>query len=267
MSYSAARHVIKLSWFVIQDWHPFRQGSGKACVQCASSPASPPYEYEPTNFTSCANLQSRQLDARRFAQHLTAALGHSVISLFQENSAKLHLALLTPNAESSLIRGQQCWSPTAKVYKLQTLYIRAQFHDDVGRGMVVPPSGTDKRCEPLPPGLLHHYVQRFGMVCEVPHIRHGGACERGSGGLGEEAMSLHWNAICAALYGPKYVKLANKFWLHSDYINPIDLCNRLNTYIVPEAAVHGFLTSLFLINGYWIALVLNLPLLAFNAKK
>jgi hypothetical protein len=53
----------------------------------------------------------------------------------------------------------------------------------------------------------------------------------------------------------------------SDYINPIDLCNRLNTYIVPEAAVHAFLTLLFLINGYWIALVLNLPLLAYNAKK
>lgn len=55
--------------------------------------------------------------------------------------------------------------------------------------------------------------------------------------------------------------------IHSDYINPIDLCNRLNTYIIPEAAVHAFLTALFLINGYWIALILNLPLLAFNGKK
>lgn len=55
--------------------------------------------------------------------------------------------------------------------------------------------------------------------------------------------------------------------LHSDYINPIDLCNRLNTYIVPEAGVHAFLTILFLLNGYWIALLLNVPLLAFNAKK
>lgn len=54
---------------------------------------------------------------------------------------------------------------------------------------------------------------------------------------------------------------------NSDYINPIDLCNRLNTYIIPEAAVHGFLTFLFLINGYWLALVLNLPLLAYNVKK
>lgn len=55
--------------------------------------------------------------------------------------------------------------------------------------------------------------------------------------------------------------------MFSDYINPIDLCNRLNTYIIPEAAVHGFLTFLFLINGYWVALILNLPLLVFNVKK
>jgi hypothetical protein len=54
---------------------------------------------------------------------------------------------------------------------------------------------------------------------------------------------------------------------HSDYINPIDLCNRLNAYIVPEAAVHAFLTFLFVINGYWLAILLNLPLLAFNGKK
>lgn len=53
----------------------------------------------------------------------------------------------------------------------------------------------------------------------------------------------------------------------SDYINPIDLCNRLNTYIIPEAAVHVFLTFLFLINGYWLPLILNLPLVAWNAKK
>lgn len=55
--------------------------------------------------------------------------------------------------------------------------------------------------------------------------------------------------------------------LECDYINPIDLCNRLNSFIIPEAAVHAFLTILFLVNGYWVALILNLPLLAFNAKK
>ncbi|BCR83956.1 cornichon family protein [Aspergillus chevalieri] len=55
--------------------------------------------------------------------------------------------------------------------------------------------------------------------------------------------------------------------LECDYINPIDLCNRLNAYIIPEAAVHAFLTFLFVINGYWLAIILNLPLFIFNAKK
>ena len=41
----------------------------------------------------------------------------------------------------------------------------------------------------------------------------------------------------------------------------------MNTYIIPEAGVHAFLTALFLINGYWLAFILNLPLLAWNAKK
>lgn len=54
---------------------------------------------------------------------------------------------------------------------------------------------------------------------------------------------------------------------NSDYINPIDLCNRLNSYIIPEAAVHAFITFLFVINGYWLTIALNLPLLAYNAKK
>jgi hypothetical protein len=31
--------------------------------------------------------------------------------------------------------------------------------------------------------------------------------------------------------------------------------------------VHGFLTFLFLINGYWVPLILNLPLLGWNVKK
>jgi len=55
--------------------------------------------------------------------------------------------------------------------------------------------------------------------------------------------------------------------LECDYINPIDLCNRLNMYIVPEAGVHAFLTALFLINGYWLPLLLNLPLVVWNGKK
>ncbi|OWB63775.1 hypothetical protein B5S31_g4793 [[Candida] boidinii] len=55
--------------------------------------------------------------------------------------------------------------------------------------------------------------------------------------------------------------------LECDYINPIELCNKLNNYVIPEAAIHGVLTLLFIINGNWFTFLLNLPLLAFNANK
>lgn len=135
--------------------------------------------------------------------------------------------------------------------------------DDVRRGMVVPVGGADQCRQSVSTSFLHDHVQRLGMVRTLisaiiisasiyrpqvesqPPIRNQGRVGRGAQML-EHVLT----------YG-----------LNSDYINPIDLCNRLNTYIIPEAAVHGFLTFLFLINGYWVALLLNLPLLAFNVKK
>lgn len=68
--------------------------------------------------------------------------------------------------------------------------------------------------------------------------------------------------------------------LESDYINPIDLCSKLNQvrgalisgtdasqFTLPEMATHAFLTALFLINGQWIATLINLPLVIYNANK
>ncbi|CAI5758225.1 unnamed protein product [Candida verbasci] len=55
--------------------------------------------------------------------------------------------------------------------------------------------------------------------------------------------------------------------LECDYINPIELCNKLNPWFIPEAALHGFITILFLINGYWFCFLLNLPLFAYNVNK
>ena len=46
--------------------------------------------------------------------------------------------------------------------------------------------------------------------------------------------------------------------LECDYINPIELCNKLNPWFIPEAGLHGFITVLFLINGYWFCFLLNL---------
>lgn len=55
--------------------------------------------------------------------------------------------------------------------------------------------------------------------------------------------------------------------LECDYINPIDLCNKLNQFVIPENAAHGFLTLLFLLSGQWIAFILNAPLVAWNVNK
>ncbi|KAJ3575062.1 hypothetical protein NP233_g1340 [Leucocoprinus birnbaumii] len=55
--------------------------------------------------------------------------------------------------------------------------------------------------------------------------------------------------------------------LESDYINPIDLCNKINQFVLPENAAHAFLALLFLISGEWTALLLNLPLVAWNINK
>ncbi|KND03305.1 uncharacterized protein SPPG_02353 [Spizellomyces punctatus DAOM BR117] len=55
--------------------------------------------------------------------------------------------------------------------------------------------------------------------------------------------------------------------LECDYINPIDLCNKLNQFVLPENFLHAFLWLMFLINGSWMALILNTPLLAWHVYK
>ncbi|KAI0343754.1 cornichon [Trametopsis cervina] len=55
--------------------------------------------------------------------------------------------------------------------------------------------------------------------------------------------------------------------LETDYINPIDFCNKMNKFVLPEVAAHGFLSLLFLLSGEWVAFLLNAPLLAYNANK
>ncbi|KAG9052587.1 hypothetical protein FS842_009626 [Serendipita sp. 407] len=55
--------------------------------------------------------------------------------------------------------------------------------------------------------------------------------------------------------------------LECDYINPIDLCTQLNRFVLPEYIAHGFLALLFLLSGQFMALALNLPLVAYNVRK
>ncbi|KAL0094679.1 cornichon protein-domain-containing protein [Phycomyces blakesleeanus] len=55
--------------------------------------------------------------------------------------------------------------------------------------------------------------------------------------------------------------------LECDYVNPIDLCNKLNQFVLPEMGAHAFLFFMFLVNGSWTAMILNLPLVAYNIRK
>ncbi|RKP19219.1 putative ER to Golgi transport-related protein [Rozella allomycis CSF55] len=52
--------------------------------------------------------------------------------------------------------------------------------------------------------------------------------------------------------------------LECDYMNPIDLCNKLNPYIIPEILAHGTLTIILFIGLYWVPVLWNIPLLAYH---
>jgi len=52
--------------------------------------------------------------------------------------------------------------------------------------------------------------------------------------------------------------------LESDYINPIDLCSRLNLFIIPESIAHAVVTLLFLLSGFWFEFLMNVPLVAWH---
>lgn len=55
--------------------------------------------------------------------------------------------------------------------------------------------------------------------------------------------------------------------LEVDYINPIDLCNKLNLVVLPEYGLHALLCVLFVLSFQITCVIINLPLLAYNAKK
>jgi hypothetical protein len=57
-------------------------------------------------------------------------------------------------------------SPPAPSPSSPVLRCTQRFHND-RRSMAVPAGGVDKRRQPLPAGLLHHHVQRSGMVSSL----------------------------------------------------------------------------------------------------
>lgn len=55
--------------------------------------------------------------------------------------------------------------------------------------------------------------------------------------------------------------------LKTDFKNPIDHCKLMNPLVLPEYAIHLFMTTLFLLCGEWITVIINLPLLAYNINR
>ncbi|KAL1924878.1 uncharacterized protein VTP21DRAFT_4532 [Calcarisporiella thermophila] len=55
--------------------------------------------------------------------------------------------------------------------------------------------------------------------------------------------------------------------LETDYVNPIDCSRRLNKAVLPEAGIQAFFAFASLVTGHWFTFLMNLPLVAWNAKK
>ncbi|KAI8869395.1 ER-derived vesicles protein ERV14 [Ramicandelaber brevisporus] len=86
---------------------------------------------------------------------------------------------------------------------------------------------------------------------------------------------MPWDAIAfllglimagGLLFGAVYVVIMLTD-LECDYINPIDLCNNLNTLVMPLLGVHLFMTVMFLLTGCWLAFIINAVFLGWQMYK
>jgi len=71
-------------------------------------------------------------------------------------------------------------------------------------------------------------------------------------------------AILILFYVYSIVSLGD---LESDYLNPVDLCEKLNKFANTEIIGHVILTLLLLFFGSWYEFLLNLPVAIFNVKS
>lgn len=55
--------------------------------------------------------------------------------------------------------------------------------------------------------------------------------------------------------------------LKTDFKNPIEHCKLMNPLVLPEYAIHLFMTLMFFACGEWITVLINLPLLAYNVNR
>lgn len=54
--------------------------------------------------------------------------------------------------------------------------------------------------------------------------------------------------------------------LELDYVNPYDSSSRINAVVIPEFALHGLLSLIFLVSGHWLMFLFCVPTLYYNAR-
>ncbi|EEB09528.1 cornichon family protein [Schizosaccharomyces japonicus yFS275] len=54
--------------------------------------------------------------------------------------------------------------------------------------------------------------------------------------------------------------------LKDDFINPIDLCKKVNRFVLPDMLLHALGSFILLFSGAWFSFLLNTPLLAWNVS-
>ncbi|XP_057449880.1 protein cornichon homolog 4-like [Lotus japonicus] len=54
--------------------------------------------------------------------------------------------------------------------------------------------------------------------------------------------------------------------LEFDYINPYDFSSQINTVVLPEYIIQGFLSCFYLITGHWVMSLFCVPYLCYNVR-
>ncbi|KAJ8900196.1 hypothetical protein K2173_024836 [Erythroxylum novogranatense] len=72
--------------------------------------------------------------------------------------------------------------------------------------------------------------------------------------------------LLMAVIGIVGFQLLNLSDLETDYINPYDSANQINSVVLPEYVIQGLLCMSFLFTGHWFMCLLSLPYLYYNLR-
>ncbi|KXN73553.1 ER-derived vesicles protein ERV14 [Conidiobolus coronatus NRRL 28638] len=82
------------------------------------------------------------------------------------------------------------------------------------------------------------------------------------------ALAFIFGLICSGIFIVSAIYFIIMYTdLESDFINPIDLCNKLNKFIIPEMAAHLVVSLILIFAGNWLSFLFNLPLIIWNGLK